>query len=54
MYPKKISKKKEIGDSELWMYDEDVNNAIKEFARIQGDDKYQYSKIKNIISNLIL
>ena len=30
------------------MYDEDINNAIKEFARAQGDNKYNYNQDKNI------
>ena len=40
---REIPKNKERVDGDLWIYDEDVNNAIKEFARAQGDSKYYYS-----------
>lgn len=37
---RKISEKKERDDGDLWMYDEDVNDAIKKFVKTQGDCKY--------------
>lgn len=43
-----ISKRKKRVNSDLQMYDKDVNNVIKEFARIQRDSKYYFSQIKMI------
>ena len=37
---KKIPERKERDDGDLWMYHEDVNDAIKKFVRTQGDLKY--------------
>lgn len=31
---RKIPKRKDRNDRDLWIYDKDVNNAIKEFARV--------------------
>lgn len=45
---RKIPKRKDRDDADSWMYDEDVNDAIKEFAMAQGDSKYNYSQDKNI------
>ncbi len=42
MTVKKTSKRKEIEDGDLWLYDEDVNDVIKKFARAQDDSKYYY------------
>ena len=43
MHTREIPERKERSDGESWMYDEDVNNAIKGFARVQGDSKCQYN-----------
>ena len=40
MHTREIPERKERSDGKLWMYDKDVNNAIKEFARAQGNNKY--------------
>lgn len=40
MSRRKTPKKKERNNSDLWMYDENENNAIKKFVRRQGDHKY--------------
>ena len=40
---REIPEGKETEDGDLWLYDEDVNNAIKKFAKAQGDIKYYYS-----------
>lgn len=40
---KKNSRKKRKTDSKSWIYDEDVNNVIKKFAKVQGDSKFQYN-----------
>ena len=37
---REIPERKERDDGDSWMYDEDVNDAIKKFVRIQGDRKY--------------
>lgn len=38
-----IPERKDRNDGDLWMYDEDVNNTIKKFARAQRDSKYYNS-----------
>ena len=48
METKKIPERKDRDDGDLWMYDEDVNDAIKEFARAQENSKYNYNQDKNI------
>ena len=40
VHTRKIPEQKERSDGESWMYDEDVNNTIKEFAKAQGDSKF--------------
>ena len=40
MHSREIPERKERSDGESWTYDEDVNNAIKEFAKAQGDSKF--------------
>ena len=47
METRKIPERKHRDDNDLWMYDEDVNDAIKEFARAQRDNKYNYNQDKN-------
>ncbi len=37
MSKRKIPKRKEKDDGDSWMYDEDVNDAIKKFIKTQGD-----------------
>ena len=37
---RKISKKKESDNGDLWIYDEDVNDIIKKFVKTQNDHKY--------------
>lgn len=37
---KEISEKKERDDGNLWIYNKDVNDAIKKFIRTQSDCKY--------------
>ena len=37
---RKIPKRKERNDGDLWIYDENVNDAIKKFVKTQGDRKY--------------
>ena len=44
---RKIPKWKDRDDDDSWIYDEDVNDAIKEFARAQRDNKYNYNQDKN-------
>jgi hypothetical protein len=39
---RKIPERKERDDGESWMYDEEVNDAIRAFARTQGDSKYYF------------
>ena len=36
---REIPERKMRNDGDSWMYDEDVNNSIRNFARIQGDSK---------------
>ena len=43
VHRREIPERKERNDGGSWIYNEDVNNAIKEFARAQEDSKYQYS-----------
>ena len=43
VHTREIPERKKRSDGKSWMYDENINNAIKEFARAQGDSKYQYS-----------
>lgn len=43
MEKREFSERKDRGDGDLWMYDEDVSDAIKEFARVQRDNKYYNS-----------
>lgn len=45
---RKISERKEKDDSELWIYDNEVNDAIRIFARTQGDNKDYFSWKKDI------
>lgn len=40
---REIPEKKERKDGDSWLHDEDVNDAIRKFARTQGDSKYFYS-----------
>lgn len=40
---REIPERKDRNDGDLWMYDDDVNDAIKELARAQGDSKYYNS-----------
>lgn len=40
---REIPERKMRDDGDSWMYDEDVNNSIRNFARIQGDSKYYIS-----------
>ena len=40
VHTRKNPERKERSDGETWMYDEDVNDAIKEFAKAQGDNKF--------------
>lgn len=40
VHTREIPERKERSDGESWMYDEDVNNAIKEFTKAQGDSKF--------------
>lgn len=35
-----MSERQDRNDEDLWLYDKDVNNAIKKFARTQKDSKY--------------
>lgn len=35
-----IPERKEREDSDSWMYDRDLNDAMREFVRTQGDRKY--------------
>ncbi len=39
---RKIPERKERDDGKSWMYDEEVNDAIRAFARTQGDSKYYF------------
>ena len=39
---KKVSKRKKREYGGFWLYDENVNNAIKKFARAKNDSKYHY------------
>ena len=41
MSVKKILERKERDDGNLWMYDEDINNMIRKFARAKDDSKYR-------------
>lgn len=45
---KKNLQKKYKGDNNLWIYNKDVNNIIKEFAKVQRDSKYNNSQDKYI------
>lgn len=38
-----IAKIKIKKDRDLWLYDENINNIIKKFAKTQKDSKYYYS-----------
>lgn len=38
-----IPERKEREDFDSWMYDGDLNNAIREFVRTQGDSKYFFN-----------
>lgn len=40
MSQRKILKRKGKDDSDLWMYDEDMNDSTRKFAKAQGDSKY--------------
>lgn len=40
---REIPERKDRNDGDSWMYDDDVNDAIKVFARAQGDSKYYNS-----------
>ena len=40
---REIPQRKDRNDGDSWMYNEDVNDAIKEFAKTQGDSKYYNS-----------
>ena len=40
MSKRKILERKESDDGDSWMYDEDVNDAIKKFVKTQSDRKY--------------
>lgn len=40
MPKRKIPERKEKDDGDLWMYNEDMNDAIKKFVRTQCDCKY--------------
>ena len=48
MKTRKILERKDRDNDDSWIYDEDVNNAIKKFARVQKDSKYNYKQDKNI------
>lgn len=37
---REIPEKKEKDDGDLWIYDEDINDVIRNFARAQGNSKY--------------
>ena len=39
---RKIPEKKERDDSKSWMYDKEVNDAIKAFARTKSNSKYYF------------
>lgn len=39
---REIPERKEREDGDSWLYDEDINDAIRKFARAQGDSKYYY------------
>lgn len=40
---RKIFERKERTDSDSWMYDVDVSDAIRKFVRTMGDSKYYLS-----------
>lgn len=40
---REIPEIKEREDGDSWLYDKNVNDAIRKFAKIQGDNKYFYS-----------
>lgn len=40
MTTREIPEGKEKGDYDLWMYNGDLNDAMKKFAALQGDSKY--------------
>ena len=40
---REIPERKEREDGNSWLHDEDVNNAIRKFAKTQGDSKYSSS-----------
>lgn len=40
MHTREISEQKEESERKLWIYDEDVNNAIKVFVKAQKNSKF--------------
>ena len=42
MSKREIPERKDRDDGDLWLYDEDVNDAIRKFAKAKGDSKYYY------------
>ncbi len=45
MSQQEIPEKKERDDYNLWMYDGDLNDAMRKFAGTQGDSEYCLSYI---------